>query len=95
MTLVVVALTLAGVAFGRSPFVPLDRAGFALVGAAALLATGVLDLDGAAALVDVAEFALLFGSMPLNEALAEPARPDGRGTGWRAEHVTRAAYWPR
>jgi hypothetical protein len=55
----------------------------------------VLDLDGAAALVDVAEFALLFGSMPLNEALAEPARPDGRGTGWRAEHVTRAAYWPR
>jgi Na+/H+ antiporter NhaD/arsenite permease-like protein len=67
----VAAVTLAGVAFGRLPFVPLDRAGFALVGAAALLATGVLDLAGAAALVDAEVLVLLFGLMLLNEALAE------------------------
>lgn len=67
----VAAVTLAGVAFGRLPFVPLDRAGFALVGAAALLATGVVDLHAAAALVDAEVLVLLFGLMLLNEALAE------------------------
>jgi Na+/H+ antiporter NhaD/arsenite permease-like protein len=71
IALVVAALTLAGVAFGRLPFVPLDRAGFALVGAAALLVTGVLDLQEAAALVDAEVLVLLFGLMLLNEALAE------------------------
>ncbi|MFN2321985.1 MAG: SLC13 family permease [Trueperaceae bacterium] len=67
----VAVVTLAGVAFGRLPYVPLDRAGFALVGAAALLAGGVLDLHAAAALVDAEVLVLLFGLMLLNEALAE------------------------
>jgi Na+/H+ antiporter NhaD/arsenite permease-like protein len=67
----VAAVTLAGVAFGRLPFVPLDRAGFALVGAASLLATGVLDLGEAVALIDAEVLVLLFGLMLLNEALAE------------------------
>lgn len=67
----VAAVTLAGVAFGRLPFVPLDRAGFALVGAATLLATGVVDLHAAADLVDAEVLVLLFGLMLLNEALAE------------------------
>jgi Na+/H+ antiporter NhaD/arsenite permease-like protein len=67
----VATVTLAGVAFGRLPFVPLDRAGFALVGAAALLVAGVVDLHGAAALVDAEVLVLLFGLMLLNEALAE------------------------
>jgi hypothetical protein len=67
----VAAVTLAGVAFGRLPFVPLDRAGFALVGAASLLATGVLDLGEAIALIDAEVLVLLFGLMLLNEALAE------------------------
>jgi len=71
VALLVAAVTLAGVAFGRLPFVPLDRAGFALVGAALLLATGVVDLDTAAALVDTEVMVLLFGLMLLNEALAE------------------------
>ena len=68
---VVASVTLAGVAFGRLPFVPLERAGFALVGAAALLATRVVDLHEAIALVDGEVLALLFGLMLLNEALAE------------------------
>jgi Na+/H+ antiporter NhaD/arsenite permease-like protein len=67
----VAAVTLVGVALGRLPLVPLDRAGFALVGVAALLVTGVLDLDTAAALVDTEVLVLLFGLMLLNEALAE------------------------
>jgi Na+/H+ antiporter NhaD/arsenite permease-like protein len=71
VALLVAAATLAGVAFGRLPFVPLDRAGFALVGAALLLATGVVDLDTAAALVDTEVMVLLFGLMLLNEVLAE------------------------
>jgi Na+/H+ antiporter NhaD/arsenite permease-like protein len=90
ITVVVAAVTLVGVAFGRLPFVPLDRAGFALVGAAALLATGVLDLDEAAALVDVEVLTLLFGLMLLNEALAE-AGAFRTATHW----LTRRARHPR
>jgi Na+/H+ antiporter NhaD/arsenite permease-like protein len=67
----VAAVTLVGVALGRLPLVPLDRAGFALVGVAALLVAGVLDLHTAAALVDTEVLILLFGLMLLNEALAE------------------------
>lgn len=71
IAIVVAAATLAGVAFGRLPFVPLDRAGFALVGAATLLWTGVLDLRVAWSLIDAEVLVLLFGLMLLNEALAE------------------------
>lgn len=71
IALAVAAFTLLGVAFGRLPGVPLDRAGFALVGAALLLATGVIDLEAAAHLVDVEVIVLLVGLMLLNESLAE------------------------
>jgi Na+/H+ antiporter NhaD/arsenite permease-like protein len=71
VAVVVAGATLAGVAFGRLPFVPLDRAGFALVGAALVVATGVLDLGEAVALIDAEVLVLLFGLMLLNEALAE------------------------
>jgi Na+/H+ antiporter NhaD/arsenite permease-like protein len=67
----VAAVTLVGVAFGRLPGVPLDRSGFALVGAAILLVAGVVDLETAAHLVDVEVIVLLAGLMLLNEALAE------------------------
>lgn len=71
LAIAIACVTLAGVAFGRLPFVPLDRAGFALVGSAALLVAGVLDLHEAAALIDAEVLVLLFGLMLLNEALAE------------------------
>lgn len=67
----VAAVTLGGVAFGRLPFVPLDRAGFALVGAAMLLLAGVVDLHQAWGLIDAEVLLLLFGLMLLNEALAD------------------------
>ncbi len=67
----VAAVTLVGVAFGRLPGVPLDRSGFALVGAAILLLAGVVDVETAAHLVDVEVIVLLVGLLLLNEALAE------------------------
>lgn len=70
-SILIATATLAGVAVGRLPGIPLDRAGFALVGAALLLATGVLDLDVAVGLVDAEVIVLLTGLMLLNEALAE------------------------
>lgn len=51
-TLFVTLATLLGVAFGRLPGLPLNRAATALVGASALLAAGVLDLHGAWRLID-------------------------------------------
>ncbi|TVR94614.1 MAG: anion transporter [Trueperaceae bacterium] len=71
IALAVAGVTLVGVAFGRLPGVPLDRSGFALVGAATLLALGVVDLETAAHLVDVEVIVLLVGLLLLNEALAE------------------------
>jgi Na+/H+ antiporter NhaD/arsenite permease-like protein len=70
-SILIATATLAGVAIGRLPGVPLDRAGFALVGAAILLATGIVDLHAAVALVDAEVIILLTGLMLLNEALAE------------------------
>ena len=71
VSILIATTTLVGVAVGRLPGVPLDRAGFALVGAALLLATGILDLHEAVALVDAEVIVLLAGLMLLNEALAE------------------------
>lgn len=56
-------LTYLGLAIGRVPGLRIDRAGIALVGAAAMLATGVLGLDEAAAAIDFETIVLLFGMM--------------------------------
>lgn len=56
-------ITYAGLAFGRFPGMRIDRAGIALVGAAALLACGIVHLDAAARAVDYATIVLLFGMM--------------------------------
>lgn len=56
-------ITYAGLAFGRLPGMRIDRAGIALVGAAALLACGIVNLEAAAKAVDYATIVLLFGMM--------------------------------
>jgi Na+/H+ antiporter NhaD/arsenite permease-like protein len=56
-------LTYLGLAMGRVPGLRIDRAGIALVGAAAMLACGVLDLHEAAGAVDAETIVLLFGMM--------------------------------
>ncbi|MBX6313921.1 MAG: anion transporter [Isosphaeraceae bacterium] len=56
-------LTYLGLAIGRVPGLRIDRAGIALVGAAAMLSGGVLDLAEATRAVDGATLMLLFGMM--------------------------------
>jgi Na+/H+ antiporter NhaD/arsenite permease-like protein len=62
-TWVVFALVYAGLAIGKLPFVRLDRAGIALVGATAALVLGIITFRQAVEAVDFATIALLFGMM--------------------------------
>ncbi len=55
--------TYLALAMGRVPGLKMDRAGIALVGAAAMLACGVLDMHEAARAVDYETIVLLFGMM--------------------------------
>src|SRR6185437_10950263 len=56
-------LTYLALAVGKVPGLKMDRAGIALVGAAAMLACGVLNLHDAAKAVDYETIVLLFGMM--------------------------------
>jgi Na+/H+ antiporter NhaD/arsenite permease-like protein len=56
-------LTYLGLAVGKIPGLRIDRAGIALVGAAAMLACGVLSIREAARAVDYQTIVLLFGMM--------------------------------
>jgi Na+/H+ antiporter NhaD/arsenite permease-like protein len=63
LTMLIFALTYLGLALGEVPGLRIDRAGIALVGAAAVLATGVLELSAAARAVDYQTIVLLFSMM--------------------------------
>ncbi len=63
LTTLIFALTYIGLALGEVPGLRIDRAGIALVGAAAVLATGVIDLPTAARAVDYKTIVLLFSMM--------------------------------
>lgn len=63
LTLLVFLGVYLGMFLGRLPWLALDRAGVALLGALLLLATGRLSLAGAWNAVDVPTMALLFGLM--------------------------------
>ena len=67
--LVVVLATLVGVAVGRYPWLRMNRATIALVGATLVVALGVLPLPAAFAAVDLDTLALLLGMMVLNTNL--------------------------
>jgi Na+/H+ antiporter NhaD/arsenite permease-like protein len=67
--LFLVVATLVGVAVGRYPWLRMNRATIALVGATLLVAAGVLALDEAFAAVDLPTLALLLGMMVLNSNL--------------------------
>ena len=60
---IVFGLTYVALAIGKAPGLRMDRAGIALVGAAAMLACGALDLRAAAKAVDYETIVLLFGMM--------------------------------
>ena len=63
---VLVVVTLIGVAIGRYPWLKMNRATIALVGATLLIALGALTLDEAYRAVDWNTILLLFGMMVLN-----------------------------
>lgn len=62
----VIVVTLIGVAIGRWPWLKMNRATIALVGATLLVALGALSLEQAYAAVDWNTVLLLFGMMVLN-----------------------------
>src|SRR5260370_13824616 len=63
LTLAWFTLTYAGLALGKLPGLRIDRTGIALVGAAGVLATGLLGFDQAVRSIDFATIALLLGMM--------------------------------
>lgn len=62
-TAILFGLTYVALAVGRIPGLRTDRAGIAVIGAAAMLGTGVIGLEAAAKGVDVETIVLLFGMM--------------------------------
>jgi Na+/H+ antiporter NhaD/arsenite permease-like protein len=65
-TAVIVAVTLVGVAVGRWPWLKMNRATIALVGATVLIAIGVIPLEQAYRAIDWNTIVLLFAMMVLN-----------------------------
>ncbi len=65
-TAIIVTLTLIGVAVGRWPWLKMNRATIALVGATALIALGVIPLEAAFRAIDWNTIVLLFAMMVLN-----------------------------
>jgi Na+/H+ antiporter NhaD/arsenite permease-like protein len=63
IAIAIFVITYAVLAAGRVPFLRLDRTGAAMVGGLAMVLSGALDLEAAAATVDVATIVLLFGMM--------------------------------
>lgn len=68
---VIIGVTLVGVAVGRYPWLKMNRATIALVGATFLVAVGALSLDEAYLAVDWNTILLLFGMMVLNVNLRQ------------------------
>src|SRR5690606_34969843 len=66
VTLVIVVVTLIGVAIGRWPWLRMNRATIALVGATVLIAIGTMTLDEAFHAIDWNTIVLLFAMMVLN-----------------------------
>jgi len=60
------ALTYLGLALGRIPPFKLDRTGFAILGAVAFLASGLISVEAAKEAVDAPTLAVLFGMMLLS-----------------------------
>lgn len=87
--LVIFLLSYVGIAFGSLPRLALDRTGFALLGAIAMVCSGQLDLHGALAAIDVGTILLLYGLMVLSAQL----RLGGFYT-WTALRISRRIVSP-
>ena len=69
VSLLIIIATIVGVAVGRYPFLRMNRATIALVGATALILLGAIPLEAAYASLDMDTLVLLFGMMILNTNL--------------------------
>lgn len=69
LSLLLIVLTIIGVAVGRYPFLRMNRATIALVGATGLILLGAIPLERAYAALDMNTLVLLFGMMILNTNL--------------------------
>src|SRR5262245_4410145 len=69
LTLLIVAVTIGGIAVGRWPLLRADRATISVIGTAALLLIGAMTLEQAYAGVDLNTILLLFSMMVLNGCL--------------------------
>ncbi len=69
LSLLIIIATIIGVAVGRYPFLHMNRATIALVGATALILLGAIPLEAAYASLDMNTLVLLFGMMILNTNL--------------------------
>ena len=63
VVLAIVILTYGGIAVGRVPGLRLDRAGIALLGAAAIIASGAITMEDAYRAIDFDTITLLLGMM--------------------------------
>jgi len=70
LTLLIVAMTIVGIAVGRWPVLRVNRASLTVIGAALLLAVGALCLPQAYATIDQNTLLLLFSMMVLNGYLS-------------------------
>ena len=97
--LVVVVATLIGVAVGRYPWLRMNRATIALVGATLLVAMGVMPLEDAFESVDLGTLALLLGMMVLNSTCAWRGSSGWWRNGSRRGRARRGSswrwWWPR
>ncbi len=69
LAVVLFAVTYAGIALGHVPGLALDRTGFALLGAIAMVAAGVLPLDAAMQSIHLPTLLLLYGLMIVSAQL--------------------------
>ncbi|MEM4248626.1 MAG: SLC13 family permease [Candidatus Nanoarchaeia archaeon] len=69
LALTIFCLTYLGMAFGHFYYFKLDRTGIALLGAIAILATGVLSLDSAIKSVNMRSMLMLFSLMVISSQL--------------------------
>ncbi len=66
LALIIIVVTLVGVAVGRYPWLRMNRATIALAGAALLILIGAISLDEAYAALDLNTLTLLFAMMVIN-----------------------------
>ena len=89
----IIIITLVGVAVGRYPWLRMNRATIALVGATALIILGAISLEEAYAALDLNTLTLLLAMMILNVNLRLAGFFGSSAAGWSGGHERRECSW--